>query len=277
LQVTFTTANIEYGGLNRHDGNNQSALLTLERLLPEKPDILAIQEMHATDPGDVRRQLRWWANELDMYPFLGASASIRSVAGNYTAILVRTAPGIMVTDEWPGPAGAQLPFCRVELDVPGATRPVIVTSAHLSARSITRRRESAEIIGSLSADAIDAGSHVIVAGDFNGYPRFGADVTLMPPRLRSARAVRDEAGAWQPDYSADDALTGSGLEDLASRLAGGNAGSDHAAPTGPGGARVDRIYADAGLAALAIEYRRFRTGSDHDAVSVVFDLPVLVR
>jgi endonuclease/exonuclease/phosphatase family metal-dependent hydrolase len=270
--LRVTSCNLEYGGIDRRTGDNSSALVTLRALLADRPDLLAIQEMHAPDPGNLRRQLWWWANELDMHPFLGPCASIGSTAGNFNAILVRTGPGIQITDEWPGPAGAQLPFCRAELDIPGLDQPVQFTCAHLAARSITRRREHAEIIGSCSADTIAGGGHVIVAGDFNGFPRFGADIGLLPDRLLSARAVVASDGTHQPDVTADDALTSSGLEDLGALLAIRHNNADHAAPTGPGGVRVDRIYADPSLAKLATAYRRFETAADHDAVSVVFDL-----
>lgn len=274
MLLTVTTANLQYGGIDRRNGDDRAARTTLARLSREKPDVLAIQEMYALTPGDVRRQLRWWANELDMHAFLGPCANIGTTAGSHNAILVRTTTGTRVTDEWPGPTGAQLPFCRTELSIPGISRPVQVTCAHLAARSITRRREAAEIIGSYSADAIDNGDHVIVAGDFNGFPRFGADIDLMPPRLLSARAVADSEGNYQPDFTADDALTSSGLKDLGAILAIHRDDTGHAEPTGPGGVRVDRIYADNALARLAADYRRFEIASDHNAVTVVVDLPV---
>lgn len=271
-RLTVVSANACNGGIDPRTGDDSGALMTIKVLRGVRPHVVLLQEMDACgDPNRLWRHLRYWANALDMEAVLGPSAAVRSELGNHTAILVAARRGLRVTDQWPPPppAGPRVPWCHAEVTVPGLAGPLHLYSVHLSAESPSDRVHAAELIAGYTASC---GQHVLAGGGWNDYPRGGpvpsaAELGALPAQARVARCRRGPTGLWEPCYDVDDLLGDVGLADIAACWSGA---ARLAATTG-NGARADRCYATADLAAAAVSCQNLRIGSDHQAVACTFD------
>jgi endonuclease/exonuclease/phosphatase family metal-dependent hydrolase len=271
--LTVVTANLEHGGIAL-DGDDSSLRATIAAIAPLRPDIVLLQEAGARDPLQTWRLTHRLAAALGaMRPILGPPAAAGSRCGSHTAILV--AAHLTVTDQWPPPppAGPAEPWCSAELADPRLPGPLVVISAHLPIRSPAARLRAAQLIASVAAEKTRDGNLVVAGGDMNCYPRAGAPAAVddLPLHLEITRTAPGPGGRLVPDLSADDTLTAV-LPDVGAALAARGAGPHCLAPTGRGGARVDRIHADPALVATAVAYRAIVTGSDHQAIAVTFDL-----
>lgn len=279
--LRLALVNWQYGGLNLDNPSDDAGWqATVDVLAEQQPDVVLCQEIDAGgNPNRVWRHLWRTANAVGLSPILGPAGARRAATGLHTALLVRVSTGLRVVDQWP-PPGVAAPaacWCTAELAIPGLDWSLRVSSMHLCARSPVEQLRAAQVITSYIAD--DEDQLHIVAGDTNGYGRGGpvpapAEVAAL---RRRERLVRCLPGTGEPNYDVDDTFTAAGLVDVAAVLPADSREPAELSGTwhGPGAAwfeRIDRCYASPPLAEAATAYRQVKTGSDHDAVFVDFDL-----
>jgi endonuclease/exonuclease/phosphatase family metal-dependent hydrolase len=270
-------ANLEYGGIDPKTRDDTALRKTISALAPYELDVLAVQEVDGGgNPNDVWRTFRRYANAFDMEPVLGPSIALRSQTGNHTGVLVRTRPGgLRIEDQWPPPgvAGHRVPWCMVEIHVPGLPEPLYFYSLHASARSQTDQRRAIEVV---TNQITASNQRAVVMGDFNGFPRepelTSAELATLPHHLQLTRCIEGPDGLLVPNYGVYDTLIRAGLLDVTAVLADSLEQPELLHATGLGGARVDRCHASKGIAYAATGYWQVDTGSDHDAGVIALDL-----
>jgi endonuclease/exonuclease/phosphatase family metal-dependent hydrolase len=269
--------NLRYGGIDPETRDDAGLRATVRALTPHELDVLAVQEVDGGgNPNDVWRIYRRYANALGMEPVLGPSVALRGRTGNHTGVLVRTRPdGLRILDQWPPPgvAAPRVPWCQVELQVPGLPYSLHVYSLHASARSQTDQLRAVEV---LTNQITERQERAFVLGDFNGYPReprvTPAELAQIGDHLKLTRCRVGPEGELTPIYDVYDTLVRARLVDVAAHVAACLGAPELLRPTGKGGARVDRCHASVEVAATATGYRQVTTGSDHDAGVLTFDL-----
>lgn len=269
-------ANMKYGGVDPATGNNASWRQTIRAIARLQPDVVCLQEIDHR-PAHVWKHVHRTANALNMQPVLGPSAATRTETGNHVGILVRVRTEVQIVDQWPPPgvAGSKVPWCKATLLIDGIGELMHVYSVHLPARSTSAQLEHVEHITNL---ATVNGELALVAGDFNGYPAQPEvppeELALLPPHLQLTRCRETPAGL-APDLRVWDMLTRARLLDVAAELPTDARDPRELIATGRGRARVDRCHAAQRLAKTATRYRQVKTGSDHDAGVLWFDLQSL--
>ena len=275
--VKVASVNWDYGGIGQ-DGSTARWAQTIEALLQVRPQVVLCQELGVPQPGlHLARHVRRTANALGMEPVLGPVVpGARSAL--HIAILIDTrSTGWRIDDEGPyqgrGCGGPARAWCMAELGIAGVPRPLQLFSAHFPARSAVAQLAQAQNLAALAA-----GQLALIGGDFNSFARGGpaissGELDALPPALRVSRCRTGADGQLEPDFSADDVLTRrAGLADIAALRWQVHRDPAGLAPTGRGGARIDRFYGSPALAAAAASYRQFPIGSDHQAVLLDLDL-----
>lgn len=166
-----------------------------EVLSREQPDIVALQEADATSSWSGRfdhvRRLQWAAGFAHRYHGLHLDTARLGVRLRYgTALLARQPLEAPVTHAFDvGVLDAKgLVSARLELD----SRPLLVASVHLNAKSARKRRKQAEqLIDRLSTTRLP----IVLMGDFNCQWSNRSALKLVVERL-DLQAYRPQSSGW---------------------------------------------------------------------------------
>lgn len=298
--LRIVSANLHYGGLDPQ-GSTGSLDATLALVREWGPHVLLLQEVTARTPEAMtpapRVPVTWVAQE--QFAACRADeaetatiAHLTAIAGSLGMIIAAFGPprtemfrrmhnAILLSPDLEavsaGPpvavAGSSAPaWAEAIARVPGTPHELGLCSVHLPPRSAVLQRIQAEWLASLVAQE---GRLTVLGGDWNNIPRTEApserDLRGMNPHLRASRMTRD-GQLLRPDYTVDDVLRATGLEDAAACLSPARRQPPILAATGPSGIRVDRFYLTRQLIPALRGYRQTpEGGSDHDTIMIILD------